>query len=215
MRAGPGSSLTLDQAYQAAFVWLVHAGEPPSEVTERGPQAVELRSRGMTAFVRVPERPVNQRTVLAVLATEAADRQRVIFSVSGFTPAAISIAEAQGIPLFTLERDGRATPQNGRAAGIVPDGAAPVPFETAQPDGTERITAANWGRTEFSADEWIDCPGCGVNQHISLDACRLCGTPLAADSAPDGAPGEVVYRCRGCGSRDVEVVTDGDAILQR
>lgn len=194
---------------------MFHTGEPPSEITERGSQAVELRSPAMTAFVRAPERPVSQRTVLAVLASEAADRQRVIFSAAGFTPAAVSIAEAQGIPLFTLECDGRAIPQNGRAAGIAPHQAPPVPFAIPESDEGERITAANWGRTEFSAEEWIDCPGCGVNQHISLDACRLCGTPLASQSAVEPAPNALVYRCRECGSRDIEVVNADDTAIQR
>ena len=93
---------------------MFHVGEPPVEIAERGTQSVELRSEGMAAFVRVPDRPLNQRTVLAVLATEPDHRIRLIFSTKGFTPAAISIAEAQGIALFSFDAEGSALPDNGQ-----------------------------------------------------------------------------------------------------
>lgn len=210
MSAGPGSTLTLDQAYQAAYVWMFHVGEPPSEISERGPQAVELRSSGMASFVRVPENPINQRTVLAVLASEPPGKKRLIFSTTGFTHTAISIAESQGISLFTFEADGSAMPANGPAAAIAPDDAPPAPFTPNNPDDELAITAANWGTTEFPDDEWIDCPGCGVNQHISLDVCRLCGTPLSEQSSPEPPPDEHIYRCRECGSHNVEVTAAAD-----
>ena len=67
------------------------------------------------------------------------------------------------------------------------------------------ITKANWGRTEFPDEEWIDCPGCGTNQHRSLDACRVCGNQLSGLTG-EGPLGDVVYRCVDCGSRNVETV---------
>ena len=79
MRHESVPTLTLDQAYQAAYLWLFHVEEPPTEISERGPQSVELRSEGVAAFVRIPDRPLNQRTVLAVLATEPDNRSRLLF----------------------------------------------------------------------------------------------------------------------------------------
>lgn len=210
MYDGPGSTLTLDQAYQAAYLWMFHVGEPPSEIAERGSQAVELRSKALAAFVRVPTKPLNQRTILAVLATDTADRNRVIFSAAGFTPAAVSIAEAQGIALFALGSDGVARPQNGRASMLAPAEDAPAPFATAAVEDDHILTAANWGRTEFPDDEWLDCPGCGTNQHRSLEACRVCDTPLQGATSLGSPPDGLDYRCRECGSHDIEIVAASD-----
>lgn len=210
MHNGSGSTLTLDQAYQAAYLWMFHIGEPPSEITERGSQAVELRSQALAAFVRVPNGPLNQRTVLAVLATDTADRKRVIFSAAGFTPAAVSIAEAQGIALFALADDGVARPQNGRASALSSAEDAPAPFATAPVEDDQTLSAANWGRTEFPDDEWIDCPGCGTNQHHSLEACRVCGTPLRETASLGSPPDGLEYQCRECGSHNIEIVAASD-----
>lgn len=210
MHDGPGSPLTIDQAYQAAYLWMFHVGEPPTEIVERGSQAVELRSAGLSAFVRVPDRPLNQRTVLAVLATESDGRERIIFSVSGFTPSAISIAEAQGVALFALGGDGGARPRNGRASALASPDEPPAPFAVAAQDEDMALSAANWGPSEFSADEWVDCPGCGTNQHHTLDACRLCGASLRDAASLGSPPDGLDYRCRECGSHDVEIVAASD-----
>jgi hypothetical protein len=69
---------------------------------------------------------------------------------------------------------------------------------------------SDWGTTDFSADEWVDCPGCGTNQHHSLDACRLCGTALHEATSLGSAPDGLDYRCRECGSHDVENVAASD-----
>ncbi len=204
MRQTSVPPLTLDQAYQAAYLWMFHAGEPPVEIAERGAQSVELRSEGMVAFVRIPDHELNQRTVLAVLASEPDRRARLIFSTAGFTPGAISIAEAQGIALYTLDIDGSAIPENGRAAELAPLEPAPPPFPVKRTEEEFVITKANWGRTEFPDEEWVDCPTCGTNQHRSLEACRVCGSQLAAAVA--GAGTDVTYRCVDCGSHNVEVI---------
>ena len=203
MRHNSVPPLTLDQAYQAAYLWMFHVGEPPVEIAERGAQSVELRSEGMAAFVRVPDHELNQRTVLAVLASEPDSRARLIFSTAGFTPGAISIAEAQGIALYSLALDGSAIPENRRAADLAPLDGPPPPFAVEHKEDDPVITKANWGRTEFPAEEWIDCPSCGTNQHRSLEDCRICGsalTPLASSASSS----DVVYRCVDCGSHNVE-----------
>jgi len=197
--------LTLDQAYQAVYLWMFHAGEPPVEIAERGAQSVELRSDGMAAFVRIPDHELNQRTVLAVLASEPDHRARLIFSTAGFTPGAISIAEAQGIALYTLDIDGSAIPENGRAAELAPLEPAPPPFPVKKTEDEFVITKANWGRTEFPDEEWVDCPSCGTNQHRSLEHCRVCGSELAPLASSRGS-GDVIYRCVDCGSQNVEAI---------
>jgi len=214
MRPESVSTLTLDQAYQAAYLWMFHVGEPPVEIAERGAQSVELRSEAMAAFVRVPDRPLNQRTVLAVLATEPDHRTRLIFSTRGFTPAAISIAEAQGIALFSFDAEGSALPDNSQGAELAPPEGPPPPFPERAADDDHRVTKANWGRTAFPEDEWIDCPGCGTNQHMTLEACRICGVPLAKASAPDSAPSNIVYQCLDCGSRNIDAVPTLDPARQ-
>jgi len=214
MRPESVSTLTLDQAYQAAYLWMFHVGEPPAEIAERGTQSVELRSEGIAAFVRVPDRPLNQRTVLAVLATEPDHRTRVIFSTKGFSPAAISIAEAQGIALFSLDAEGSALPENGRGAEIAPLEGPPPPFPMRHTEGDFKITKATWGHTEFPEDEWIDCPGCGTNQHKTLEACRICGVSLAGTGAAEPTPAKIVYQCLDCGSHNVDAVPTRDTARQ-
>ena len=229
MHDGPDSPLTLDQAHEAASLWMSHVGEPPSEIVEKGPHAVELRSARLNGFVRVPDQPLSQRTVLAVLAAESEGRKRVIFSASGFTPSAISIAEAQGIALFSLASDGIAHPMNRQASALANAETPPAPF-TPAPQAEESLIAeySEWGTSDFSADEWVDCPGCGTNQHHTLDACRLCGASLTESAAPVGAPSTdtgpsieeaaslgptpdgLEYRCRECGSQSIEVVAAND-----
>ena len=207
-------TLTLDQAYQAAYLWMFHVGEPPTEIAERGTQSVELRSEGIAAFVRVPERPLNQRTVLAVLATEPDHRTRLIFSTKGFSRAAISIAEAQGIALFSLDAEGAALPENGRGAQLAPLDGPPPPFPTRHIEEEFKLTKATWARTEAPEDEWIDCPGCGTNQHKTLEACRICGVPLATASAGKSTPANIVYQCLDCGSRNIDAVPTLDTARQ-
>jgi len=214
MRSESASMLTLDQAYQAAYLWMFHVGEPPVEIAERGAQSVELRSEGMAAFVRVPDRPLNQRTVLAVLATEPDHRVRLIFSTKGFTPAAISIADAQGIALFSLDTEGSAHPVNGPGAEIAPPEAPSPPFPQRQGDEEFKITKANWGRTEFPEDEWIDCPGCGTNQHMTLEACRICGVSLATAGTSESGAANIVYQCLDCGSHNIDAVPALDPARQ-
>ena len=185
MRPESVSTLTLDQAYQAAYLWMFHVGEPPNEIAERGTQSVELRSEGIAAFVRVPERPLNQRTVLAVLATESDHRTRLIFSTKGFTPRRSASLRRRGSPCSRSTREGSALPENGPGAELAPLEGPPPPFPTRHTDEEFKVTKATWGRTEFPADEWIDCPGCGTNQHKTLDACRICGVPLATAGAAE------------------------------
>ncbi len=138
------------------------------------------------------------------------NRKRIIFSAAGFTPAAISIAEAQGVAHFALGGDGSARPQNGRASALTSTDEPPAPFAVAPLDEDMALSAANWGPGEFSSDDWVDCPGFGTNQHHTLDACRLCGMPLRDAASLGSPPDGLDYRCCECGSHDVELVAATD-----
>lgn len=210
MRHESASTLTLDQAYQAAYLWMFHAGQPPVEIVERGAQGVELHSEETVALVRVPAHPLNQRTVLAVLATESDGRTRLIFSSAGFTAGAISIAEAQGIALFSLNFEGTALPENRPAASISHREEPPPPFAKEQNQVGLTLSKEAWGSGEHAADEWVNCSGCGKNQHRTLDTCRICGASLSKTEAPEESPDTIVYRCTDCGSLNVEGVVPGD-----
>jgi DNA-directed RNA polymerase subunit RPC12/RpoP len=210
MRHKSVSTLTLDQAYQAAYLWMFHVGEPPTEIAERGAQSVELRSERIAAFVRIPDRPLNQRTILAVLASEPDDRSRLIFSTAGFSLGAISIAEAQSIALFELDGEGSAIPMNGQASQLAPLEPMEPPFKRSHIDDDTVRTKGNRARSEFPDNDWIDCPSCGTNQHISLDACRICGADLEGASATGGSQAHEAYRCLDCGSRNIETLTQSD-----
>lgn len=214
MRHESDSTLTLDQAYEAAYVWMFHVGQPPVDIAERGTQGVELRSERMVAFVRVPDRPLNQRTVLAVLATQSDDRARLIFSSRGFTPGAVSIAEAQGIALFSFDPEGTALPENGEAASISPHDAPPPLFPTQQAKEGLTFSQESGESTGLAADESVNCPACGTNQHHTLDTCGICGASLAAAEAPTEARDDIVYRCLDCGSHNVDPVATPDTALR-
>ena len=61
------NQLTLDQAYQATYLWLDHIGDPPLEISEPAHGSVELRTENSFIRVRSSEGPVEQSSVLALL----------------------------------------------------------------------------------------------------------------------------------------------------
>jgi len=44
--------LTLEQAYEAAYLWLFHVDLPPTEVIEKPPEMVEMYSESLVSWVR-------------------------------------------------------------------------------------------------------------------------------------------------------------------
>ena len=195
--------LTLEQAYEAAYLWLFHIDQPPTEVIEKPPEMVEMYSDELISWVRA-SKEVPQKAILAMLQLEDA-RKKAIFSPVGFSPGAVSISESHGVALFSLGPDGTVSAETGHAVMMMPNQQMPAPFSL--PPETEDLTTAvtTWGTTTFDSEVWVDCPECGTNQHISLGSCRVCGTKLeVAKQAPIE---EISYKCRDCGSHDVEIIS--------
>lgn len=202
MRPAAPSKLNLEQSYEAAYLWLFHIDQAPTNVVEKPPEMVELYSEELVTWVRAGVE-VPQKAILAFLQLDD-ERKKVIISAAGYSPGAISISESQGVALFTLRADGSVQPETGNAIMMMPTETPPAPFAIALEE-EEAVTASSWGTTKFDREVWVDCPECGTNQHISLKSCRVCGTKLVVDPViPVSGP---KYQCRVCGSHDIEVLT--------
>ncbi len=230
MGMGKQQTLTLDQAYQAAYLWLDHVGDPPVHISEPAHGSVELITERSFVRVRSSDGPVEQSSVLALLRAADAGKKLIIFSPSGFSPGAISIAETQSIALFALETSGRAVAQTTQARSLSPDTEPVPPFPPAEsekpadtfwnPPVKEPMAHADKDDEGIDAAtmDWADCPSCGTTHHRHAKYCRECGTNLdtgaAALPATDsfqisdvpqeaGAP---KLRCKTCGSHDIELL---------
>lgn len=198
--------LTLEQAYEAAYLWLFHIDQPPTEVVENPPEMVELYSEELISWVRATAE-VPQKAILAMLQLDD-ERKKAIFSVAGFSTGAVSISESHGVALFSLRADGSVQAETGHAIMMMPNQSPPAPFAL-PPEEEGTNTSKAWGTNKFDSNVWIDCPECGTNQHASLDTCRVCGTRLVPDRrSPLSEP---VYTCQNCGSHDIEVTTESAA----
>jgi hypothetical protein len=215
------NQLSLDQAYQAAYLWLDHAGEPPLEISEPAHGAVELVTEHAFVRVRSSQTPVEQSSVLALIRAAEQGKRLVIFSPSGFSPGATSIAETQGIALYTLDVTGRAIPETTHARSFAPETEPDPPFPPVagpadddywagfqatqagapQPGSSEPAStqAAPTG-VQAAAGDWTDCPSCGATHYRSARFCRECGTglvgqptPPANEPASPGAPGSTTF----------------------
>ena len=231
--AEPPKQLSLDQAYQAAYLWLDAVGDPPLEISEPAHGAVELITDSAFVRVRSSDTPVEQSSVLALLRAAQSGKRLVIFSPSGFSPGAKSIAETQGIALYTLDTSGRAIPETTHARSIAPEVEPDPPFApTAAPTDdedywsgfratqtTEQSERKQAEGVNAASTDWTDCPSCGVTHYRNARFCRECGTNLAEHTAqmqhsappesvglaPDGNAGSGL-RCRTCGGHDIELV---------
>ena len=225
--------LSLDQAYQATYLWLDHAGDPPIEISEPAHGSVELITEKAFVRVRSSNTPVEQSSVLALLRAAQSGKRLLIFSPSGFSPGALSIAETQGIGLFTLDSTGRAIAETTHARSMAPNTEPEPPFtpEASSPLEDDFWNVAPPPRTELPEEsgegakpddgiqaattDWADCPTCGTTHHKNAKFCRECGrtsravradtqaTP--ADDEASRIPGTML-RCRTCGSHDIELV---------
>jgi hypothetical protein len=85
MAKSTADQLTLDQAYQATFLWFDHKGEPPIEITEPAHGSVQLVTETTFARVRWATNRAGQASVLAVLKSAPDDKTVAMFSASGYT----------------------------------------------------------------------------------------------------------------------------------
>jgi hypothetical protein len=211
-----GSQLTLDQAYQATYLWLDHAGDPPVDISEPAHGSVELHTDKAFVRVRSSEGPVEQSSVLALLRAAEAGKKLLLFSPSGFSPGALSIAETQGIGLFTLDSHGRALPETTHARAVTPATEADPPFAPEQVEDEDTFWSyAPPPRIDEDDDEdkesegidagtedWSDCPACGTTHYRNANFCKECGSPMTAGTASETTH----MQCRTCGGHDIEVL---------
>ncbi|MFV1971071.1 MAG: zinc ribbon domain-containing protein [Acidimicrobiia bacterium] len=212
MRDPRDGQLTLDQAYQATYLWLDHVGDPPVDILEPAHGSVELRTEKAFVRVRSSEGPVEQSSVLALLRAAEAGKTLLLFSPSGFSPGALSIAETQGIALFTLDPHGRAIPETTHARMISPENEpdppfAPDPVDEEEsfwsyipPPRTDGSPATDEEGIDAGTSDWADCPACGSTHYRNARFCKACGTKLQTDTHEVHAQ----MRCRNCGSHDIE-----------
>jgi hypothetical protein len=182
--------LTLDQAYEAAFFWLGHIDQPPAAISEPTDGVIEMKSNRLLARVRWGRSPINQAAVLAILRVPVEGQKRVVFSVTGFTPGAVSLADTQAVALFTFDEVGMARPENAHAIALVPGDPPEPPFaphdqlEDERPETTQaRQTAVTYDLTD-----WIECPTCSVSHHRAASFCRACGSKLGFDGTSEPPP---------------------------
>lgn len=220
--------LTLDQAYQAAFLWLDHIGQAPTSISEPADGVIELRSDELIGRLRWSRKPINQAAVLAMLRQSDTSVKRVLFSATGYTPGAVLLADTQGVALMSFDVTGRAHPDNAHAIALSPGDDLPVPFPP-QLDGVPAlpVITAPPEHMEYDLEEWIDCPKCGLTHHAKSNFCMSCGADLhtpppppqpprrrkedkTAKDTPTPAPETGPrLRCKTCGSDDIELIHPG------
>ncbi len=222
--------LTLEEAYQAAFLWFDHKGEPPLEITEPGHGSIQLETETTLARVRMGESPADQASVLSLLRVDPGNKRLAIFSTSGFTTGALSVAETQGIALYEFDLEGAAHPKTTHARSLAPDTAPEPPFAKQRADNepnpwgaiqlpgqlasvaapetapVEPVADENTA-IEIDGDEWSECPTCGTTHFKNARFCRSCGTDLVT-GIPHGRVlstdgGTLV--CSTCGGFDITV----------
>ena len=231
--------LTLEEAYQAAFLWFDHKGEPPLEISEPAHGSIQLETETTLARVRMGESPADQASVLSLLRVDPGNKRLAIFSTSGFTTGALSVAESQGIALYEFDLEGAAHAKTTHARSLAPDTAPEPPFAqqrdddepdpwgsiqlpgqpasvtTAQADPVDTEADENTA-IEIDENEWSECPTCGTTHFKNARFCRSCGTDLVTGTphgrvlSTDG--GTLV--CSTCGGFDITVEhgsSDGNA----
>jgi hypothetical protein len=182
--------LTLDQAYQAAFLWLDHIDQPPAAISEPTDGVIEMKSDRLLTRIRWGRSPINQAAVLAILRVPVEEQKRVVFSVTGFTPGAVSLADTQAVALFTFDEVGMAKPENAHAIALVPGDPLEPPFAPHSQFEDEQPETKQAPQTTVTYDltDWIECPTCSVTHHRAANFCRACGSKLHSDGTSEPPP---------------------------
>lgn len=203
-------TLTLAEATEATRAWLKANGSDPRRVAEPVDGVVEVRSEKISTRLRWDRKPVSQAAILALLRHDDDYGAHVIFSVSGFTAGAVSLADSQSIALYIFDEEGAAEPANDLGAALQPARGTPRPFAPTPPPGEGDPNARP------TPEDWTQCAACGVTHHGVLAACPSCrherdaAGPGDADGFRPGSAGNgtaSLLRCRDCGSHNVELVT--------
>ncbi len=226
-------TVSLAEAYHVAQRWLTFLGAVPEQVNEPADGIIELRSAGLVTRIKFDRAAVAPSAILAMLkATDGEAVRRLLFSATGFTGGAKQLGESRGFGLFDIDAVGDVHPHTTYARSLVPsEPLEPAFLHSPRPEVEEPELPVNpFGPIdENAADEWVDCPRCGVSQHHAIEVCVSCGAelstarpmpapPLAAGAQSPGpaaapapgmarapAAGGPKLRCRTCGSHDIEL----------
>ena len=220
--------LGLAEAYIVAQSYLTHVRSAPSRVDEPLDGIVEMEGSGIFSRVKFDQVPLTQGSVLALLrAAGETDQTMALFSPSGFTHAAKSVAETHNIALFVPETDGQVTPVS-TAARLMDTGEpfdSPLMTAAWEPaeadDEPDSEAPSDTAEVDHDASVWRDCPQCGTSHHRDARTCVQCGTdlrrrisrltePHSADPPPSNGTSSTgsTLRCRSCGSGDIEMVSN-------
>jgi hypothetical protein len=229
MPDAPSNTLSLDQAYQAAFLWFDHKGESPDDITEPAHGSVQLVTATTFARVRWSDKPVEQTSVLALLKAAPDDKRLVIFSASGFTTGAVGVAESQGIALYSFDDTGIAHAKTTRARSLAPKESQEPPFPsaeaeeedendfwarptTSEPELTDFVQSPDVPQLEANPDDWTDCPSCGTTHFKNARFCRACGTHIdtGVPHPRNATAPELGLKCRTCGGVDIAIGDHSD-----
>lgn len=177
-------TVSLAEAYHVAQRWLTFLGAVPEKITEPADGLIELRSAGLVTRIKFDRVSLTPSAILAMLkATDGEAVRRLLFSVTGFTDGAISLGEGRGFGLFDIDSIGDVHPHTTYARSLVPsEPLEPAFLHSPTPEEEGPVVETNpFGPVEeTSADQWVDCPRCGVTQHHSVDICVACGADVTA-----------------------------------
>ena len=207
-------SMNLDTAYGAVRDWLGRAGVNVQRALAPVDGVVEFWAGNAVGRIKWSRRVLNQGAILALLragdtATDERKRRRMLFSLTGYTAGAISVANSQDVALFSVERGGEVIPINEAAVQMDP-GPEPPPLPPDELLRTQQ-TVPDQG--------WISCQVCGITLHPDANYCAACGHDLHELTATAEEPAEVSrqpvpaaqhgtpqLQCRTCGSNDIELI---------
>lgn len=188
-------TVSLAEAYHVAQRWLTFLGAVPEKITEPADGIIELRSAGLVTRIKFDRSAIAPAAILAMLkATDGEAVRRLLFSVTGFTDGAKSLGESRGFGLFDIDAIGDVHPHTTYARSLVPsEPLEPAFLHMPTPEEDEATAPVNpFGPVEeHGADQWIDCPRCGVTQHHSVEICVSCGADVTARGRVATSPASI------------------------